>query len=203
MTAPAPASTRQTILNVAERLFAERGFAGVSMRDISAECDFKNQASLYNHFPSKRALYEAVLTRALEGLMGGGPPSFDREDVASGVDRVVDYLAEHPHLPLLIQRAVLDGSEALDRMLKTLILPLYGRGRQTLTQLRVGWSEEELDHLAAGLYHLLFGYFVSARLLSAVGISPLSPQAIATQKQFLRKAFARLLNPHYEMEAPQ
>jgi AcrR family transcriptional regulator len=50
-------SSRDIILDAAERLFAQRGFAGVSMRDIVAETPLKNQASLYHHFKNKRALF--------------------------------------------------------------------------------------------------------------------------------------------------
>src|SRR5215467_5715978 len=81
-------STRDHILDAAERRFAERGFAGVSMREIAADADLRNQASLYHHFRDKRALYEAVLARgitpiiALVGMAGkswsvGGPAALD------------------------------------------------------------------------------------------------------------------------------
>src|SRR5574337_2169161 len=62
-------STRDLILDAAERRFAERGFAGVSVREIAADAGLKNQASLYNHFRNKRALYEAVLARGLEPIV--------------------------------------------------------------------------------------------------------------------------------------
>src|SRR5439155_1143503 len=61
--APEPPSTRDVILDAAERCFAERGFAGVSTREIAAEAGLRNQASLYHHFTDKRALYEAALAR--------------------------------------------------------------------------------------------------------------------------------------------
>ena len=61
--------TRELILDVAERRFAERGFAAVSMREIAAEAGLKNQASLYHYFKNKRALYEAVLTRSVEPIL--------------------------------------------------------------------------------------------------------------------------------------
>ncbi len=41
--------TRDRILDVAEALFAERGFAGTSVREIAAKADL-TAASLYNHF---------------------------------------------------------------------------------------------------------------------------------------------------------
>jgi DNA-binding transcriptional regulator YbjK len=51
--------TRERILDVAEALFAERGFAGTSVRDIAASAGL-TAASLYNHFDGKEALYDAT-----------------------------------------------------------------------------------------------------------------------------------------------
>ena len=63
-----PAPTRDRILDAAEILFAERGLAGTAVRDIASEVGL-NPASLYNHFPSKLALYEAVLERGVRPLL--------------------------------------------------------------------------------------------------------------------------------------
>src|SRR5215510_7099334 len=68
MRRPAP-STRDVILDAAGRRFAERGFAGVSVREIATDAGLKNQASLYHHFRDKRALYEAVIARGLEPIL--------------------------------------------------------------------------------------------------------------------------------------
>ena len=53
-------STRDRIAAVAAPLFADRGFAGVSMRDIAQAVGVK-AASLYNHYSDKDALYAASL----------------------------------------------------------------------------------------------------------------------------------------------
>ncbi len=47
-----PKGTRGNILEAALRLFAERGYAGASMRDISSACGIK-AATVYSHYPSK------------------------------------------------------------------------------------------------------------------------------------------------------
>src|SRR5579884_2427519 len=77
-----PRSTRDQILDAAERAFAERGFSGVSMREIAAEVGLRNQASLYHHFRDKHALYEAVLARGVEAIVAlvvaGEPAAADR-----------------------------------------------------------------------------------------------------------------------------
>jgi len=57
--------TKQRILEVAERLFAERGFSGTSLRTIIGEAGV-NLAAVHYHFHSKDALLEAVILRRLE-----------------------------------------------------------------------------------------------------------------------------------------
>ena len=56
------ARTRERILDAAERLFAERGVAGVSLRAIIAEAGV-NLAAVHYHFGSKDALVNAVVGR--------------------------------------------------------------------------------------------------------------------------------------------
>lgn len=55
--------TKGEILIMATILFAKEGYAAVTMRDIAEAVDIQ-AASLYNHFASKEALWEAVLTHA-------------------------------------------------------------------------------------------------------------------------------------------
>lgn len=57
--------TRQRILGAAARLFAERGYAGTSVRDIAAELGIANP-SLYYHFTSKEAILVELLREPLE-----------------------------------------------------------------------------------------------------------------------------------------
>jgi AcrR family transcriptional regulator len=57
MAAPA---RREMILETAIRLFAERGFRGVTTRELAAEVGV-TEPVLYQHFPSKRDLYHALI----------------------------------------------------------------------------------------------------------------------------------------------
>ena len=52
--------TRQAILDAALDLFAEKGFFGTSLRDVAAAVGVRESA-LYNYFPGKDALFEALL----------------------------------------------------------------------------------------------------------------------------------------------
>jgi AcrR family transcriptional regulator len=59
------ASTSDRILDAAERLFAQNGFAGTSLRDITAAAG-ANVAAVNYHFGSKEEMLRAVLTRIVE-----------------------------------------------------------------------------------------------------------------------------------------
>jgi AcrR family transcriptional regulator len=60
-------STKTRILDAAERLLAERGFAAASMRDITAAAG-ANLGAVNYHFRSKDALIQAVFARRLRPL---------------------------------------------------------------------------------------------------------------------------------------
>jgi AcrR family transcriptional regulator len=52
--------TRRAIIETATRLFAEHGYAAVSVEAVLAACQI-SRGALYHHFPSKEALLEAAL----------------------------------------------------------------------------------------------------------------------------------------------
>jgi TetR/AcrR family transcriptional regulator len=102
-------TTRETILNAGQRVFAQRGFSGARIDDI-AEVAGYNKALIFHYFGDKLGLYRAVMSRtkgriieqlatAIErfALDGDAPPS--REQVASFVAEsirwVYDYLIEN------------------------------------------------------------------------------------------------------------
>jgi TetR/AcrR family transcriptional regulator, cholesterol catabolism regulator len=67
MTHPEQASSpaRERVLETAEQIFGERGYAGVTMRDIAEALKIR-QASLYHHMPGgKEQLFLAVMERTL------------------------------------------------------------------------------------------------------------------------------------------
>jgi len=53
--------TRQAILDAALDLFADKGYFGTSLRDVATKVGVRESA-LYNYFPGKDALFEALLS---------------------------------------------------------------------------------------------------------------------------------------------
>ncbi|TVR61655.1 MAG: TetR/AcrR family transcriptional regulator [Spirochaetaceae bacterium] len=66
---PEPAtSSRDRLLEVAERLFMERGYSVIKLRDVADELGVR-VASLYYHFPGgKQELFTEVLEQAMERM---------------------------------------------------------------------------------------------------------------------------------------
>src|SRR4249919_531756 len=56
------ASTRRALVDVAERLFTEHGYAATSLDAIVAGADV-TKGALYHHYSGKQALFEAVFER--------------------------------------------------------------------------------------------------------------------------------------------
>jgi AcrR family transcriptional regulator len=54
-------STRERILAEALNLFAQSGYGGASIRELARRVGLR-ESSLYNHFPSKAAILEAIVT---------------------------------------------------------------------------------------------------------------------------------------------
>jgi AcrR family transcriptional regulator len=192
-------ATAERILDAAETLFAQHGFAGTPIRDIAARVEL-NPASLYNHFPGKQELYEAVLDRGLRPVfeMLAGLASSDwspsRDDRA--IDMIVEHFATRPNLARLLHHEALAGGDNIARLAGRWIGPIYQQGIEALRTSPVldGWSTDDLPLLVMALHNLILGYFSMAALHEKLlGVDPLSAEALERQKDFLRRATRRLV----------
>lgn len=119
---------REHILDTAKTAFLEDGFERTSMDAIAARAE-TSKRSLYAHFPTKDALFQAVVerTRALFGERMRTPAEYAEQPV----DAVARYCG---------------------RLVQLLRWSSVGR------MLRLGIAEaDRLPELAAGLYDVVFG----------------------------------------------
>lgn len=119
--APGLDGTRRRILEVSLQLFAARGFAATSVRDLATVLELRPSA-LYAHFASKEDLLaelsrlgheaqEAALLAALEGA--NATPA---EQVRALAEANAHLHATHPHLAVLV-------NEELDALPERLAAP--------------------------------------------------------------------------------
>jgi TetR/AcrR family transcriptional regulator len=93
-----PESTRTAVVNAAEQLFAEKGFAATSMRDISATSGVSHPL-IHHHFGAKENLYAAVKRRLVEGYARRFPVAARAVNrplsVKAEMRRLMTYLREN------------------------------------------------------------------------------------------------------------
>ncbi|HLX77321.1 MAG TPA: TetR/AcrR family transcriptional regulator [Acidimicrobiales bacterium] len=101
---------RDQILEVAARLFVERGFRGTSIDDLGAAVGVSGPA-IYRYFPSKEAVLAALLIGVSKDLVKGARSLLDREtptDTLRGLVAFhVRFALEHPEL-ITVQSRDLD-----------------------------------------------------------------------------------------------
>lgn len=81
---------REEVLGTAARLFAQRGFHGVSMAELGAACGISGPA-LYKHFAGKEAILAEMLVQISEELLAEGRRRVRR---ASGAGESLDALID-------------------------------------------------------------------------------------------------------------
>lgn len=86
--------TRSRIFDAAERLFAERGFDGVSIRDIAAEADV-TLGMVGFHGGSKEELFHVILERRVETLSARRLKALDDLRSERGPPKLRDIMAAY------------------------------------------------------------------------------------------------------------
>lgn len=196
------------IMDTAERLFARAGYAGTSLREIAAEAGLR-EPGLYNHFPSKEALYAAVLERAMQPMEARIAEVLDGTVTPAKVMNLpIEMLrlhAEHPHMAALFYQAI----QALHEGPTDAAAPasgggagpwaakwmerLFAMGRAANRQVMPGDDDTVLLQGIA-MFNLVSGYFLAAPLLQDMtGTDPLSPEALARQRTLIERVMRTFL----------
>lgn len=191
------ARTAERILDAAEQLFAAQGYAGTSLRDVAGAVGLRTP-SLYNHFESKEALYEAVLERGISPVLRALVEAVESSG-AHAADRLVKtlmaQLAERPKLPQLIQHEALTGGGRLSPMLREWIIPVFTSADRMIAAGPAAsrWRSEQLPLLVIAMYNIIVGYFTIAPLYKELnGVDLLTREALATQTRLFSEVVEAL-----------
>lgn len=188
-------SSRHKILDTAERLFAQHGFAGVGLREVADRVGL-GKSSLFHHFPSKVRLYGAVVERVfrdfdarLASCDGGGKSAIDR--LHAWTDTAIDALTEHPSWAALLLRRVFEG-EVLDLEDEGRIEQVFdGIIARVSAALRDGIDSGEIRAVSIPhTIHTLIGmtvfYFAASDLGESLLREPLqSPAQVRTRREHI------------------
>ena len=103
------AATRQRIIDVATREFAEHGIAGARVERVVAAAN-TNKAQLYAYFGNKEGLFDAIFFGSLERIVNVVP--IDAADLADWAVRLYDEYLRRPDLIRLATWARLERRPA-------------------------------------------------------------------------------------------
>jgi AcrR family transcriptional regulator len=172
------ASTKERILTAAEALFAQRGFEGASLRQLTAAAGV-NLAAVNYHFGSKDNLVEEVFKRRLDQLNARrltalkqvtGQPGATLEDVLAAFIRPALDLS-HDGGGSLFMRVLARAFAEHDDSLRKFLSENYGHVMRQFTaeiaRLLPNLSKEELywriDLVTGALTHAMSGFGIIQR----------------------------------------
>lgn len=199
----APASTKARILATAEQVFAAKGFAGASTREIAAKAGV-NISSLHYHWESKETLYFAVFQniydRILELVRSSIPEKLasskaSRAVVETSMGTLFDYFADHPSIPRLLVRRLLENDEGEIAIERDILVPAW----RTFGQWMQEHSERKLSEIESHLFMLtIYGvvlvYLLDSRhFTSLLGGSVYDPAVRANVRAYIINLVPTLL----------
>lgn len=190
------------IIAVARQRFAEHGYAATSLTEIADEVGIR-RPSLLHHFPSKDALYQAVLAEELaawSSLVDAAVTDSTRgwTQVERVLQAAFEYFETHAELVRLIRREALDGGPMLPGELSRILRPQFERA--------VAFLEKEMDAGRLRRYDarqlILTGYGAALSYLSDVPFiegllddDPLSPTALARRREHVLELLRNAVAP--------
>ncbi len=161
-----PPPTKARILEEAEAVFAAKGFAGASTREIAAKAAV-NISSLHYHWKSKETLYYAVFQniydRIVELVRRAIPADIGavsgRRIIDDAMGALFDFFADNPNVPKLLVRRLLENEDSQLDIERNILVPawkVFAAWTQTYTGRKLKDVDSQLFMLSINSVVLLF-----------------------------------------------
>lgn len=194
------AYTEAHILDAAEALFARHGLRGTRVREISQAAGV-NEATLYNYYKNKEALYEAVLERGIRPVLeivqrtstGENSP----ENIRQAASSIIHHLATHPHVSQLVYLEAMANGSQLEALVERWLQPFAATITEQLKARAPQLTSSDYPQIVELFWHLSFGHFALAPVLERTfKIDTYSEERISRQIQFIESLLAGLFTDH-------
>jgi TetR/AcrR family transcriptional regulator len=195
-------STKQLILDVARRRFAEHGYAGTSLTEIAEEVGIR-RPSLLHHFGSKEVLYHAVVLDSFEDWLDlVAVATIDTKTGWEQCERVLRaafrFFEEHPEFVRLVRWEALEGGSFLQQELNALLKPLFDRGAAFLEREMDAGRLRRYDarQLLLTGYGAVLSYLSDAPLMTGLlDTDPMSAAALEQRREHVLDVLRNAVAP--------
>jgi TetR/AcrR family transcriptional regulator len=139
------ANGEQAILDAAASLFAEKGFAAVSMSAIAQRAG-TSKPNIYHHFKNKNELYLAIMKRAVHrstvllDALEDAPGTYGQHLADFSAGQLKNILEHGESTQLILREALSGGSEPGREIAKHVVSNVYSR---LITMVEKGQQDDE------------------------------------------------------------
>ena len=162
-------ATQEKLFAAAIPLFAEKGYAGVSIRDIAKAADV-NVSSISYYFRGKEGLYHAIIeshiaaiSRAISSAEGLAPA----ERLKHYAKAISEIHTKKPYVIRFVQSELVNPTSALDKILKKHLFSFYRFLNKAIQDgMDEGAFRADLNvhHAALSLVGIMNFYFIAKPL---------------------------------------
>ncbi len=184
-------NTRERILDAALVAYGTDGYAATSLDALAEQLGVRKQTILY-WFPSKQAVFEAVIDAAAEDLLkvfdaaaSQGRNGLDQ--VEAIVQRVFRLAVRHPELLGLVREASRPGSLSASRLGEK-VAPAFDRAREFLErEMDAGrLRRSDPSMLLLSLYSTVVGVATELEVQRAIGSEPTLRSTVERRRELVR-----------------
>ena len=184
--------SRARVFAAAAAEFAARGYAGANMDRIARTARL-NKAMIYYHFPSKAALYRAILRDMFDAVRArvhavatsAAPPD---EKIRRYVRAIAAEADARPHFPPIWLREIAEGGERVDAHTMGYIRDVLAALGAIMAEGRRAGRFQAADPMLVqgGIIAPLMFFLATARVrrklvrAGAIGASSMSPETIVS-----------------------
>jgi len=185
-------STRENLLDVAERLFSERGYENTCIRDVT-EAAGVNVASVNYHFQGKENLYLEIFRRRIALVRHDHLADFESfgegtsmSELSSIVETFVQrFLGTHlgtnssEYFMQLCFREVSQPGPAFDLVVQQMILPVQTALRAAIRRARPHLSEEDVTLSVISIVGQVVHFVRARRVVTRLTGKEYTPEFLA------------------------
>ena len=188
---PQADEVRGRILAAAEAVFAERGYAGATTREIAERAGI-GKRMLFYYFPTKDAVYGAVLERIITGLVAIYEETRNQPGpigLGDAVEGITHFTAANLTAMKVWLREIIDGGPHLGELTRSYVAPLYEQAGAGVERNMAGGTFRTSDpmHAMVSVGGVTLFYFLITPMLRLLwDKDPLDPAVVAERAAVAR-----------------